>query len=375
MQYATALQPAFESNHVADPGFEQRLIEGIRPIAEHFLAQALHHLFTTGLYERLECGSAIPVEQLASEFGMDHDRLRGLLLYLANEGVVEVDGTLVKLTAKGSGYAEFRAWYTLMIGGYATTVAQIGDALPAGSAPCTRDGAHVGAGSCEISRYDGMAMTATLLSQAGVQFSELLDLGCGNALYLAEFCRAVPHTRAWGSEPDVNGYREARERIAEAGLAERVRLANRSAIDFLNNPPADCSPDLIVFGYVLHEILGQDGEQAVVMLLKRVAARFPDINIVVIEVANEIQNPTAMQHGLAINFWNPYYLIHYFTRQHLETRAYWEKLFAEAGLSIVGFTTTDPHVDSTGLELGYLLRGPDHRSPGHAMAGVGQEEG
>jgi 2-ketoarginine methyltransferase len=59
----------------------------------------------------------------------------------------------------------------------------------------------------------------------------------------------------------------------------------------------------------------------------------------------------------------------------LETRAYWEKLFAEAGLSIVGFTTTDPHVDSTGLELGYLLRGPDHRSPGHAMAGVGQEEG
>jgi len=361
METPTAIQTAPGIEHVADPGFEQRLIEGIRPIAEHFLAHALHHLFNTGLYDLLEGGAQVPITQLADEFEMDHDRLRGLLLYLANEGIVAVEGATVQLTPKGRGYGEFRAWYSLLIGGYATTVAQIGPALHAGQPSCTRDGAQVGAGSCEISRYDGMAMTDALLSQAGLRCSELLDLGCGNALYLIEFCRAMPHARAWGSEPDAGGYKEALERVADADLADRIRLANRSAIEFLESPPADCNPDLIVFGYVLHEILGQDGEQAVVTLLKRVAARFPDINIVVIEVANEIQNPAVMRHGLAINFWNPYYLIHYFTRQRLETQAYWERLFAAAGLSVAGFTTTDPHVDSTGLELGYLLRGPDHR--------------
>jgi 2-ketoarginine methyltransferase len=354
-------QAAPDVEHVADQGFEQRLIEGIRPIAEHFLAQALHHLFTTGLYDRLEDGSAIPVAELAYDFGMDQDRLRGLLLYLANEGIVVVEDTAVRLTAKGRGYGEFRAWYTLLVGGYSTTIAQIGDALAVGSASCTRNGANVGAGSCEISRYDGMAMTNALLARAGVQCSELLDLGCGNALYLTEFCKAMPDARAWGTEPDSGGYAEGRQLVDEAGLADRIRLANRSAIDFLKDPPAECLPDLIVFGYVLHEILGQDGEQAVITLLKRVVERFPNINVVVIEVANEIANSSVMRHGLATNFWNPYYLIHYFTRQRLETRAYWENLFAAAGLDIIGFTTTDPHVDSTGLELGYLLRGPDYR--------------
>jgi 2-ketoarginine methyltransferase len=343
-----------------DPSFEKRLVEGIGPIAQHFLASGLHHLFTSGIYDRL-AGSAAgaTVAELAAELDMYPDRLRGLLLYLANEDIVTVQGETVELTGRGRAFAEFRPWYTMMIGGYSSTLDQLGAALKTGADSCTRNGRWVGLGSCEISRYDGMPMTRSLLAAAGVQPRGVLDLGCGNGLYLVDFCQQMPGLTAWGAEPDPAGFAEAQALIATEGLADRVRLANTTATGFLADPPPDCEPDLITFGYVLHEIIAQDGDEAVVELLRSTVARFPRINVVVIEVADEIRNPAAMRHGLARNFWNPYYLFHYFTNQRLETRAFWEGVFDKAGLTLCDSVTTPANVDSTGLELGYLLRGPD----------------
>lgn len=349
--------PTPSDERIVDPSFELRLIEGIGPIGEYFLASALHHLFDSGLFDELDRrpGGA-SVDQLADALYMEHDRLRGFLLYLANEAVVEVERDNVRLTSKGRQYAEFRAWYTMMIGGYALTMSQLGVALARGAPACSRNARYVGMGSCEISRFDGIPMTNSLIRHAGLQCREVLDLGCGNGLYLVEFCRHMPGIRAWGSEPDKGGYEEAMRLVEIAGMSDRIRLSNASATEFLRDPPADCDPDLMVLSYVLHEVLGQEGEEMVLALLKGIVGRFPRIHIVVIEVANEIDNVAAMRHGLASAFWNPYFLLHYFTQQRLEKRAYWEDLFARAGLEIAGFTSTDPHVDSTGIELGYLLR-------------------
>lgn len=342
-----------------DASFEQRLIDGIRPMSEFFLAAALHQLFDTGLYDELE-----PREQgatargLAETLEMDEWRLTGFLLYLANEGVVVREDERFRLTPRGRHFGELKPWYTMMIGGYATTLAQIGQTLPKGAPSAGRDGRYVGLGSCEISRFDGMPITRSLIAAGDVDCREILDLGCGNGLYLVEFCRALTGMTAWGVEPDRGGFEEACGLVEAEGMSERVRLTHSSATDFLGSPPADCNPDLIVFGYVLHEILAQDGEDAVVDLLQSVVDRFPQINVVVIEVANEIDNPRAMRHGLATNFWNPYFLVHYFTRQRLEKQAFWDELFERAGLSVAATVSTDPRADSTGLELGYLLRGP-----------------
>ncbi|WP_084960737.1 hypothetical protein [Thermoactinospora rubra] len=344
-----------------DPSFELRLIEALRPISQHFLAVGVHHLFDTGLYDALADAPPTPVRQLADRLAMEAGRLRGFLLYLANEGIVRLEDDRVALTPKARELHEFRAWYTFLIGGYASTIQQIGGALRLGAPDCTRDGEYVGAGSCEISRYDGMPMTLDLLAKAGVTARELLDLGCGNALYLTEFAKTMPGLRAWGVEPDAGGYRAAVALVEQAGMADRVRLVNASATDFLRDPPAGCEPDLVVLGYVLQEILAQEGEEAVLELLRGVVARFPLINVVVIEVSDEIDNPAVMRHGLARAFWNPYFLIHYFTRQRLAKKAYWDELFRRAGLTVAAFTTTDPRVDSTGVELGYLLRGPAYR--------------
>lgn len=343
-----------------DGSYEQRLIDGVRPIAEHFLAACLHHLFRTGLYDRLGAvGEAAAIEDVAKDLDMDPWRLRGFLLYLANEDIVTVDGDAVALTRRAESYAEFRTWYTFLIGGYSGTVAQIGAGLRTGAPPCGRNGADVGVASCELARFDGMPMTDSLLRGAGIHPRTVLDLGCGSGLYLIEMCRQMPGITAWGAEPDASAYAEAQALVASSGLQDRVRLVNTSAGDFLRNPPEGCLPDLLVFGYVLQEILGQQDRDAVIELLRSIVSAFPRIDIVVIEVANEIANPGIMRHQLARNYWNLYYLMHYFTNQRLETQEFWDELFTDAGLRIRDVVTAPLAFDSTGLELGYLLGGPE----------------
>jgi 2-ketoarginine methyltransferase len=340
-----------------DPGFELRLIEGVRPIAEHYLASCLHHMFDRGIFDQLDGETEpVPIPSLAVTLRMDVHRLRGLLHFLANEAVVMVDGDAVALTPKGRQYGEFRPWYTMMIGGYGQTVGQIGQALAAGTPPCGRDGRYVGLGSCEMSRFDGMPITRTLLERAGLDCREVVDLGCGNGLSLVQLCRELADIRAWGAEPDRGGYDEAVALVDREHLRDRISLRNCSATEFLNDPPAGCAADLAVFSYVLQEVLAQEGESALVGLLSGLVDRFPGINVVVVEVFGEIENVGVMRHGLARNFWNPYYLLHYFTQQRLEKQEFWESLFGLAGLRVVDLITTDHAVDSTGLEVGYLLR-------------------
>ena len=288
---------------------------------------------------------------------MDVERLTGLLLYLSNEGIVQINKDhTVFLTEKGKSYGEFKAWYTIMIGGYSTTISQIGSSITKKAPFCTRDSRYVGLGSCEMSRFDGMPITKTLLEKNHLKCSEILDLGCGNALYLVDFCRSMPELRAWGAEPSPGGYEEACRLVHDAGMDDRISLYNSSSIEFLKQAPDTCQPDLIVLGFVLHEILAQEGEEAVIHFLKSLVDRFPKINIIVIEVINEIDNPVFMRHALAKNFWNPYYLIHYFTLQKLEKKHFWERLFGLAELNIADHITTDFNVDSSLLEWGYLLK-------------------
>src|SRR6185436_16906132 len=117
--------------------------------------------------------------------------------------------------------------------------------------------------------------------------------------------------------------------------------------------PSDFEPDFIVLGFVLHEILGQSGEEAVIGFLRQLITRYPAVHLVVIEVDQRMDDPEVMAGGLGLAYYNAYYLLHPFTDQRLETRAYWARIFERAGLEIAAEDGVDPEVDSTGLELGY----------------------
>ncbi|GAA3237987.1 methyltransferase domain-containing protein [Dactylosporangium siamense] len=338
------------------PGLEKRLIGALQPIRGFVLAQALHQFMDTGIHDALTKHGALPVDRLAQLCGLSADRLGGFLLYLANEDfvVIAVDGT-VGLTSAGAEIGVFQPWYALLVGGYTPAFAGLREALADPAAYASRNAAQVGVGSCGISEYDALPIAERLFQQIPGRVGTVVDLGCGDGRYLAELCDRNPGLRGVGVELAEQSVTNARRLMQQRGLAERVAVVAGRADD-----PPDLAdrpgPLCFITAFVLQEILEQRDRAAILELLCKVFARHPDASWIVIEVDHRPADPDVMGHDLGLAYYNPYYLIHRITEQRLETRRFWEDLFAEAGLSVVGPEVPDPVYDSLGLKLGYLLR-------------------
>jgi len=341
-----------------EPTFEAGLVKALQPVRFHALAMAIYQLFETGLYSHLDSSPARSVDAVADDLRMDAWRLKTFVHYLRNEGYLALDPQgRVSLTNLARELAPYRPWYTMMIGGYTPTWMGMDKALQWGAPPAPRDLRQVGVGSCGISQHDAIPLTRRLMAHAPSPCTRLLDLGCGNGLYLVEFCLAMPELeKAWGIEPSLGSCQAARQLIAQNGLEGRVEIIHGAAASALKVESESLSPNFAVIGFVLHEILGQEGRDGVIAFLRGLVDRFPGLNLIVIEVDGQLHNAQQMGDGLGLAYYNPYCTLHPFTLQRLETPAFWDRLFKDAGLDVLSRLTTDPEVDSTGLELGYLLR-------------------
>lgn len=336
-------------------GFGQDLVEAIQPIRHYVLATVLHDLFESKIFEEM-LGGDVSVKDYCTNCEIEEGRFTGMMRFLQNEGIVYIHDGLLGLTSKGRALEPFIPWYTMLIGGYGETFASLSQALPLGSVECSRNLHLVGVGSCGISEFDAIPLTKALMSDAETRLNRMLDLGCGNAQYIATFCIDDPSLTAFGIEPSEDGYLAAKVLIEELRLERRVTLKNITAQQYMEEPDADFEPDLLVLGFVLHEILGQDGVEGVERFLNRVFAVFPDIHLIVIEVQNIFDQPGKMDGGLELAYYNAYYLLHSFTSQRLINDSDWQEIFSRLNIEIVSKRTTDENVDSTGLEIGYLLR-------------------
>ncbi|GAA6143180.1 2-ketoarginine methyltransferase [Hydrogenophaga sp. 5NK40-0174] len=334
---------------------EQDLVVAIEPIRQMTLAICTNHFFESGIYAKLD-GAPCSLTEISQQLSLEPNRLEGLLNYLRNENLVFQQDGKYELTERARLVGKYKAWYTMLVGGYTETFVQVGECLKGQGRWATRDVGKVGIGSCGISHYDAIPLTQRLMSKMEQPASTMLDLGCGNAMYLVEFCKTMPQLRACGVEPSKAACDSAQSIVSKEGLENRISIVNKSVREFLQSEDVD-EPDLLVLGFILQEVLGQEGRSGVIDFLVSVLRRYPKITLIVIEVDNQVSNPTVMEHRLAKAYYNPYYLIHEFTEQQLMTDSWWEELFAEAGLQVLAKDHPDSAVDSTNLEIGYLLRG------------------
>ncbi len=332
---------------------EKDLVSALEPFKGFVLANVLFMLQQSGVQELLEKG--VTESELCEQRSLDPARVRAFVDYLLAADLVtrSTEGVLV-LTPTALAYNEARAWYEMMVGGYGQTFRALGDHLAAGSSPAPRAGGFVGSGSCGISLHDAIPLLRRLLEQGGRKYSRLVDLGCGSGVYLTELCRDYPAMTAVGLEPDAQGAAAARAWVAQQEAGDRVTIAETAALDWLGGVSE--IPDLAVLAFVIHEVLGQEGEDGVRKLLYSLFEAAPDLDLAIIDIDLHSADLTAMGHPLAQNYYNAYFLMHPFTSQKLETREWWEALFNECGLSVKAFGTTDPSMDSTGFEVGWLLR-------------------
>lgn len=333
--------------------FELELVEAIQPIRNFVLASSIHHLFSSGIYDLLR-SKKLGVNKISEEIKLDKPRVYGFLMYLVNENILVQENDLFELSEKGRNLEQFKSWYTMLIGGYGSTFLEIGEKLKSDSGVARREIVSVGVGSCGISHYDAFPLTRKLMQKMKSPPASICDMGCGNGMYLVEFCNYFAGIKTIGIEPNEDSCVVAREYISSRNMSDQVEIVCADAAEWVKRPSKD-KPDLFLLGFVLHEIMGQRGRNEVVNFLTTIRESCPHSSIVVIEVDDQIATPGVMHHALAKAYYNPYYLMHYFTNQKLLTPTEWESIFRDAGYSIGAKDTTSQNVDSTGLEIGYLL--------------------
>ncbi|MFI1030497.1 methyltransferase domain-containing protein [Streptomyces sp. NPDC020951] len=332
---------------------ESHLVQALEPFKGFVLSTMIFTLQQSGLQTALAEGATI--DALVRDKGLDRARLTAMADYWVAAGLLDRSETgVLTLTPLAHRYEEARPWYEMMVGGYGGTFLALGDHLAQGTGPAPRRGGYVGSGSCGISMHDSIPLLRELLAEDGRSYRRSVDLGCGSGVYLTELCGDYPEMTAVGIEPDADGAAAARAWVAAQPNADRVTIEQVDAVQWIENTQE--KPDLAVLAFVIHEVLGQEGEEGVRRMLTKLFAESPDLTLAIIDIDLKSSDPEAMAQPLAQAYYNAYLLMHPFTSQRLETKDWWNKLFAECGLRIDAFGTTDPSMDSTSFAVGWLLR-------------------
>jgi 2-ketoarginine methyltransferase len=210
-------------------------------------------------------------------------------------------------------------------------------------------------GSTGLGVTDTLPLAMELLDAGAASCDTLVDLGCGDGRFTIEILKRRGELRGIGVDPTPASVERAMRLRDEAGLGDRLEFVTATAADVPKlDLPDNGSGIAFLTAFVLQEMLEQDGAESVEDLLRATFDAFPAAVWVVVEMDYQPDAPLLGAHGLAQAFYNPYFLIHNITEQRLKPRQWWISLFDRAGLQATA-ATTDPRVDSTGLEIGFLL--------------------
>lgn len=296
-----------------------------RPVFELFegfaLTSVLASLERAGLLARLE-GGGVP-----ADLESDPTRPDGLplatLRYLAQRGIAEESDGVFTLSPRGREICKDKGYLVWLQGGYGHVLAALGD-FSTGTrtygSDVIRDGRWVADGSALIGR-DDVAPHATSVLE-GIDFSHVVDLGCGNARFLIAAANRFGVTGV-GVDLAPEACEDAEHAIAAADLADRVTVRCGDAGD-LDAIPELAGADLAVAFFLLHEIF-EHGRDALTAYLTRLGGIMPaGAHMLVAEV-----QPAS---GAQDERWRPEFtLLHAIMRQQLLTAEGWHEVFAEAG--------------------------------------------
>ncbi|ABA47851.1 methyltransferase domain-containing protein [Burkholderia pseudomallei] len=317
-------------------------------------AKVIFQMLKLGVFDDLLAGKTL--EEIASGRSLDPYLLRTVFEYLSVEGLLVKEGrgggASFRLSDYGSRIKHYEGWFNILIGGYDNIFSNIGAMLEEGIGGYKRDGKWVGVGSCQISKYDTIPITKAFIESVKPDAKQIVDFGCGNALYLCTLAKELGDIKAVGIEPDTSAYEAGLKKVAEMGLQDQVRLVNVDALDY----EIDEQPDFILFGFVLQEIIAQIGRPAFIEYLRKLGRKFADSYLMVMEVDYDIDNREVMHSPMGRGYYNPYFLLHPFTNQLLLPKREWDEIFAQAGYDVVRDEVTSPKADPSGFGICYVLK-------------------
>lgn len=289
---------------------------------------------------------------LAAESGLTDRQMTGLMRALDVEGIVSVEGDRVEFTDVGRSLESMRGWIELFTRGYAGLFQGAEQIFGGRVDPSGRNMLDVGRASIAISEHGALPMTIEAIERFAPDARVVMDVGCATGRFLIRLCQLRPDLSGLAVEPDPALAEAARQAVAIAGLQDRIDVVEAAGQDHRPTEPVD----VIVFAFVLQELLEQTSRTELIEVLRELRDRNPEAVFVVIEVdaagwdAERIGDDPHRR-----GYYVPYFLVHDLTEQKLLTLDEWEALFEEAGLGVAEILRVDPDVDPTGLEVAFVV--------------------
>jgi hypothetical protein len=267
---------------------------------------------------------------LASLRGRDDNEAKLLvatLRYLTHRGVLqEADGRFT-LTEYGARVYADRGFLVWLVGGYGEPMRRIDAFLSHGlryGSDVTRDGRWVAAGTAMMARSDVMPQVMETLGK--LSFSQVLDLGSGNARFLISVCDSFG-ARGLGVDVNPAAHAAAGQAVAASGMQDRIKLV-LGDVRALDEIPGLDRVDLVVTFYLLHEILAE-GRDALLSYLTDLARRLPaGAKLLVGEIEPPVDGRPAQP------FTPEFAYVHALVRQTLLSATAWSSVLTEGGFDV-----------------------------------------
>ena len=239
-----------------------------------FIIFALHE---TGVLKALREGGAQTSQELAKSCSVNAHILDGVLSFLmhADQLFIKQDERFF-FTEKGKWLFEdpVLAMSFGAVGGYACLLYELVPTLrnqKRYGVDFERPGDLIAKGSYYTGKKN-YPWVVSELSRLGVR--TVADLGCGLADVLIGFCRLDTKLQGVGVDISQDALKEAKQRVADAGLSDRIRLVRGDITQPESFSAAMKDVDAFNGIMVFHEFL-RDGEEAVVEMFRRMKKEFP----------------------------------------------------------------------------------------------------
>jgi SAM-dependent methyltransferase len=302
------------------------------------LAQVLIALWDSGFYEYMERHETADMAQTCEELNLDPAIFRSLMDYMVGRGLLaEKDGS-VTLTKAGRPYWNYitRGILTAHLGGYNRLLINLGPLLRReigiDDPRLDRDGRLVasGAGYTLIGSRTIHWILDLIRKEGG---KCVLDFGCGAADFLIQLLSHWEEGMAVGMDMSAAAIAQARSNAEAAGVAERISLYCAK----LTSEPLPIDKqildriDTLTAMYVLHELGGFGGPEAISSTIRQLRDQFPGRTLLMLE--GERPDPVALgAHPQRTHAQLDYSFIHPISRQGpLRTPAEWEGIITAAG--------------------------------------------
>jgi SAM-dependent methyltransferase len=247
----------------------------------YVLAQIYYAWSRTGVLSALRrAGKAgASAQELAAAAGVSERLLAPTLYYVTYaDGVLRKEGELYALTDQGAAYLEasFENSLLAFVGAYGCVLQELEPSLRGErvyGVDFERRGDLLALASFGATRGNFPFIVETMRRQ-GIRY--VVDLGCGAAGVLIEMCRLDEGLRGLGIDISPAAIEQARARVKQAGLSDRIELVVGDVAEVDGWGRALELPEAAALHCtgVLHEFL-RDGEEAVVRLFQRMREAFP----------------------------------------------------------------------------------------------------